>query len=527
MMQAVLTWMQTRPRLFIVTALLILLIVGFSVFAAGVTVWEYTNSPQFCGTTCHTMPPEYTAYQRSPHARVPCVDCHLGQESALYALPRKALEIRHVLFALTRAYETPIYVKSMRPARFTCEKCHYPEKFSSDKVITLYHYAEDEANTEYRTILIMKTGGGSKREGLGKGIHWHIENQVWYIATDPLRQDIPYVRQIDENGQVTEYFDITAELPPDFVERNQDKLRLMDCIDCHNRISHQFPPPDRAVDEALRRRRIPRDIPEIKKWAVDVLSTLYPDWDTAFKAIERLEETYRIKYPDWYAKPENQQKLRHAIEQLKALYTRMVFPSMDVSWDVHPDNIGHKYFPGCFRCHDGKHFSKDGTPIRLECNICHSIPVVVGPGLASLPIYLVKPEEPDSHRDPEWISRHRFEFDHTCAGCHNVANAGGTDNSSFCANSACHATEWYFAGLNAPEVRRKLEEELKQAEAAKPTLPQGIAPPIPHPVGPRIDCDICHGPGTVRAYPEDHRQPDMAQCSECHTVTHPEAVIEK
>ena len=36
---------------------------------------EVMDSTRFCGATCHTvMQPEYTAYQRSPHARVACVN---------------------------------------------------------------------------------------------------------------------------------------------------------------------------------------------------------------------------------------------------------------------------------------------------------------------------------------------------------------------------------------------------------------------------------------------------------------------
>ena len=524
-MNTILAWAQKRTRLFFLLVVLALIVMGFGIFAAGVTVWEYTNSSQFCGTVCHTMPPEYAAYQTSPHARVPCVNCHLGRESVLSALPRKALEIRHVIFALTQTYETPIFVKSLRPARFTCEKCHYPHKFSSDRLIVRHHYATDEKNSEYVTTLIMKVGGGSKQEGLGKGVHWHIENPVWFIATDELRQHIPYVRQIDENGNPIEYFDVDANLPPDFVERNQDKLHRMDCIDCHNRISHQFPNPDQALDDALFRHKIARDIPEIKKLAVDVLSAPYPDQETALKGIERLVEIYRIKYPEWYAKEANKAKLHNAIEQLKAMYTRMIFPDMKVSWDVHPDNIGHKYFPGCFRCHDGKHFNRDGQPIRLECNLCHSIPVVIGPGLPAMPISLVKPEQPDSHRDPMWIAIHRFEFDHSCAGCHNVTNAGGKDNSGFCANSACHATEWPYMGLDAAEVRRLIEERLKAKQATKPALPPDVAAPIPHPVGPRIDCEVCHGLTAVLPYPEDHIQENMKQCVDCHHVTHPEEVL--
>jgi hypothetical protein len=166
-------WSLRRPIRWIVA---LATLIGLLVLAVMVsaTTWEYTNSPAFCGTTCHTMPPEYTAYQISPHARVACVDCHLGQETVLLAVPRKAREVSHVVNALTQAYEPPIYVKSLRPARDTCEKCHNPEKFSSDTFVEIRRFAEDSANTPERIYLILKTGGGSRREGLGRGIHWHI-----------------------------------------------------------------------------------------------------------------------------------------------------------------------------------------------------------------------------------------------------------------------------------------------------------------------------------------------------------------
>ncbi|MBI5549112.1 MAG: NapC/NirT family cytochrome c, partial [Deltaproteobacteria bacterium] len=40
---------------------------------------EVMDSVSFCGKACHTvMEPEYTAYQRSPHSRVRCTECHIG-----------------------------------------------------------------------------------------------------------------------------------------------------------------------------------------------------------------------------------------------------------------------------------------------------------------------------------------------------------------------------------------------------------------------------------------------------------------
>ena len=46
---------------------------------------------------------------------------------------------------------------------------------------------------------------------------------------------------------------------------------------------------------------------------------------------------------------------------------------MKVNWKTHPNNIGHMYYPGCFRCHDGNHVSKDGRVISKDCNACHTL----------------------------------------------------------------------------------------------------------------------------------------------------------
>jgi hypothetical protein len=407
---------------------------------------------------------------------------------------------------LTKEYETPVYVRSLRPARFTCEKCHYPEKFSTDSVREIQKYLPDDKNSEIPTWLVMKTGGGSQREGLGKGIHWHIENEVWYLPTDELRQQIPYVRKVDADGKVTEYYDAEADLPADFIEKNSDQLRRMDCTDCHNRISHQFTSPEKVLDEALGRLAIDRSIPEIKRVGVEALSKEYSSHEEAENAIRELETWYQETYPDYYAT--NRDSILQAIEILVQEYKSTVFPDMDVGWETHPDNIGHSEFPGCFRCHDGKHVSPDNSTIRLECNICHTIPEVVTLGSPAPSVSLEKPSEPASHLDSNWLAQHRYLFDENCADCHSVTNPGGSDNSSFCSNSACHATEWKFAGLDAPEIRA-LSEPLRGPSS-------GVPRPIPHPTGPRTDCTLCHGPEGVHPAPESHVSFTADMCTGCH-----------
>jgi nitrate/TMAO reductase-like tetraheme cytochrome c subunit len=493
--------------------LAILIVLTLSAITVSATTWEYSNSPEFCGTTCHTMPPEYTAYQVSPHARVDCVDCHLGQDSVILTVPRKAKEVTHVINALTKAYEPPIYVKNLRPARDTCEQCHNPEKFSSDTFVEIQRFAQDQENTETRTFLVVKTGGGSRREGLGRGIHWHIENEVWFYTDDPLKQTIPYIKEIGPDGQTVEYFDIEAGLPSDFGQQVESKLHRMDCIDCHTRISHLFRSPSDAMDDALARRQIDRNIPSIKEKGVEILSQPYTSTEEGLQAIDTLDKWYQENYSDFYAN--NQSTVQDTVKEIKNLFTVTVFPNMGVGWETHPNNAGHREFPGCFRCHDGKHTSSEGQTIRLECNVCHSIPEVVESDKAAPIISIDKPDEPETHRDSNWLARHRYEFNLTCAECHDVSNPGGTDNTSFCSNSGCHATEWKFVGLDAPGIRALVEP---------PPVPSSGEPRlIPHPIGPDTDCKICHNLDAVRPFPDSHANYEERFCTLCHQPAQKEA----
>lgn len=154
------------------------------VMVSSAYAWEYTNSPEFCGTACHTMPPEFTSYLTSPHARIDCVDCHIGKGFLATRLTRKIGDAKHIISLAFQDYEFPIRADELRPARETCELCHFPEKFSDDSLREIRSYQNDQDNTPFSIYLTLKTGGGSKRQGLGKGIHWHIENQISYLPTD-------------------------------------------------------------------------------------------------------------------------------------------------------------------------------------------------------------------------------------------------------------------------------------------------------------------------------------------------------
>jgi len=154
----------------------------------------YMESVQFCGQTCHrVMAPEYTAYQRSPHARVACVECHIGPGAPWFV--RSKLSGSYQVLAVTfNLYPRPIPtpVRNLRPARETCEECHWPEKFSGDKLVVKTKYGDDEKNSATKTVLLLHIGGKSGSRQF-VGIHGRHLGLVTYVAADDKRQVIPWV----------------------------------------------------------------------------------------------------------------------------------------------------------------------------------------------------------------------------------------------------------------------------------------------------------------------------------------------
>jgi NapC/NirT cytochrome c family, N-terminal region/Planctomycete cytochrome C len=484
------------PRWLLVLPYAVLGLLTLSVLIGGAYAWDYTNSPTFCGTTCHTMPPEYAAYEASPHARIACVECHIGREFIGNQMFRKAGDVRHIVAMTFRTYEYPIFVKSMRPARETCEKCHTPEKFSDDSLRVITHFADDEQNTQESIYLVLKTGGGTKRQGLGKGIHWHIENPVYYYAPDGQEQAIPFVRVVNDDGSETDYVDLQAGIDPSTIDPGD--LKEMDCITCHNRITHHIYTPEESVDRAMLQGTISKDIPEIRQKAVEVLRGNYATSAQARDDIGYLLRNYYETHHSGYYGAHTAD-VSQAIEVVQQIYSDTVFPDQKVDWDTHPSNVGHINSAGCFRCHDGKHLDASQQAIRLECNLCHSIPVVAGAQDFVTDIEISRGPEPDSHRNPNWIALHNKSIDSSCAACHTMDDAGGTSNTSFCSNSACHGTVFAYAGFDAPKLR-----EILQAQIPMPAPTPSPAAPVDNPtyeanVGPILQptCGACHNAATL------------------------------
>ena len=346
----------------------------FVVFAfAGYNGFLLTESVPFCGSTCHTqMGPEMTAYQHAPHARVACVDCHVGGGAGHYVVS-KLNGMRQLAGVIFNTYDRPIPtpIKGLRPARETCQECHWPAKSWGSQLYQRPHFGYDEKSTPEQITMLMKTGGG--QGAFGAGIHWHmgLENTVVYVSDDDHLQSIPWVKVTRTDGTTTEYFREVRPVDPAAVATMTQ--HTMDCMDCHNRPAHTFESPDIAVDRALAAGVISSTLPFVKSLAVDSLSKDYSTRDFAHDGMAKdVRAFYASRYPE--VSTTRTVDINKLIEGLYDIYDRNVFPEMKVSWKTYPSNIGHRNWPGCFRCHDNRHVSPDGKVLISECKACHTEP---------------------------------------------------------------------------------------------------------------------------------------------------------
>ncbi len=463
-------------RALVAGALLVILLA-----VAGYHGFLFTESVTFCGTICHTvMEPEYTAYQASPHARVSCVACHVG-EGADWYVKSKLSGLRQVAAVLLKSYETPIPVpiKNLRPARETCEECHWPEKFYGAQLIRNPHFRYDEANTAEQVSFLVKTGGGSAKLGQNAGIHFHmvVDNTITFAAVDPLLQNIPWVSVRRHDGSVEEYVAQDSGLTPEQLARLP--RRVMDCMDCHNRPTHIFYPPEGAVDVALASGLISPSLPWIKKVAVDALVKEYPTSAAAAAGItDEITSFYATSYPEVAAASAG--LIAEACRVVAEIYRRSVFPAMKVDWRTYPSNIGHRNWPGCFRCHDGTHVTAAGRTLASECTLCHTMPQR-GP-LAPLG------GEPPTSAEP-W---HPMELE-------------GRHASILC--NSCHA-----AGYRPPTACtecHRLDPVAPMMASACSTCHERHGE-----VRPLVDCATCHA--HLAGGHREGGHPDMG-CTDCHT----------
>ena len=336
--------------------------------AAGLTykAVHYMDSTEFCGMACHkVMEPEHTAFMRSPHARVGCAGCHIGPGAEWFVKAKisGSWQLVAVMFDLyPRPIATPVH--SLRPSSGTCEQCHWPTKFLGDRLKVRTHYAEDEANTELKTALMVKVGG--KVAGQSQCIHWHVDpnHRVRYRA-DPTREIMYEIELADLAEGSTKLFK-TDEPAPEGTE-----WRTMDCVDCHNRASHIYRTPEFEVDLALEEGRIDRSLPYIRREGLRIITE--KEYTSHAEAREGIAAAVKTFYAENYPALAGTPAVEQAGKALGDAYAWNNFPHMKVTWNTYPNHIGHQQSPGCFRCHDNKHKTDEGDKIGKKCSTCHNI----------------------------------------------------------------------------------------------------------------------------------------------------------
>lgn len=366
--------------------------------------YHYSESTQFCGQVCHdAMNPEFVTYKRGSHARVDCVQCHVGSGAQWFV--KAKLNGTHQLIAYTLdnyARPIPTPLKNLRPAQDTCEKCHWPEKFHGNIEVNYEHFLSDKKNSPYTARMLLHVNKSQPGSPLG-GIHWHVSDteRVEYYATDEKRQDIPWMRVTNLKDGTSRVFRIdsfTGEPPP-------GQIRVMDCMDCHNRPAHVFPTANESVEKSMASGALSRKLPNIKRVAVQAMTQ--KEITSSADAPQKIADFMRAKYHD----PALAAELPGAISEVQTLFANTVFPERKAEWRVYPNNIGHKDWPGCFRCHDDKHKTSHGQKVRSsDCTSCHTI-IAQGKGseLETLTAKGLAFTHPDGEPDAEL----------TCADCHN------------------------------------------------------------------------------------------------------------
>ena len=360
----VIDFRQSRTRRVALTIVALTAVNVVIVLLAGYGTLHWMESPQFCGAVCHEpMHPQYTAWQNAPHSNVACVQCHIGEGGQAF-VRYKLAGLRQLFHVTTNNYPRPIPgVADMRPALETCGNCHWADRPIGETLRVSRTYGDDETNSETVTAMTLHVGGPSEKQ-----IHWHANSNVAveFVATDPDRQTIPWVKVTRPDGTVQEY---SAEgVTPEQLAAGE--RRTMDCLDCHNVVAHRIAPAaEEAVDKAVASGELPRGLPFVRREGVRLVQAKYPDADAALAGIaEGLRGFYKTQSGTFDAA-----LIERSVSALQGVYSRNVFPSMNVTFGVYPDNIGHTTSQGCFRCHDGGHTAKDGSTISFDCESCHKM----------------------------------------------------------------------------------------------------------------------------------------------------------
>lgn len=502
-----------RPRSRRGAFVLFVLVAGFgaALTVGAVATIAYTDSVAFCGT-CHTMAPEMKGYEISAHRNVACVECHTEPGLAGW-FKAKLNGTRQLIEVIAGTFPTPIPAPdhAMLPSvEVTCKRCHNvgPLLAGGGPIRLVLHdrYALDPPNTRQSVALVVRPNGFGSG-GPAVGVHWHVDSDLEYLASDPRAQEIDYVSVRRSDGSFEEFIASHSVTQSDNVGVDVASLaskgtsRRMDCIDCHNRVGHELPTVSAAIDAQITAGQISTDLPSIKQQGVERLSLTYASLEAADQSIAGLRYFYTTNYP--LVARDRAAEIESAIASLQTTYRLIATPEMGVAAGTYPNNIGHQDAPGCFRCHDGAHYKivagkVTNETIPSQCSTCHTFPQI-----GQYESGVLIGQRPATHDGRLWVFDHKLSVDsadptnQSCAACH---------TRTYCEN--CHATTAINVShdemvTNHAEVSR---DSGVQACAychapaycaqchAEPVMPLGPAGTGSRPLLPNIDRPVANSP---------------------------------
>lgn len=412
---------------------------GTLVAVGGFVSQQWTETESFC-SKCHTMTPEVKAYKRGVHRDVACGECHVGP--GIGGLVKAKLNgARQTLEVLLGTFPKPVPPPdhAMLPSpKDTCMKCHSLDQIASEgkptKVVLKPRYREDRANTREMVAVVVRPSGLGERGSLGA--HWHVEQNVEFTTSDENSQKIDWVGVTYKNGATRQFIarkevGVSSDARPDVERLKQtESTRPMDCITCHNRVGHDIPSPDEAIDDSIAHGRISPSLPFIKREGVSRVGKSYESRREADQSIDSIRRVYALRFPLVWKK--RRRKVNQAVHELRLIYGLVATPEMRSVAADYPNNLGHQTSPGCFRCHDGAHFEVGPKgrvlkkTIPWECTTCHTFPQVGGT-ISSVNLL----GAPADHKSKLWVFEHktealRLEPNATsgyCANCHDSGAA--------------------------------------------------------------------------------------------------------